>query len=164
MTRGQRGRGASLRALAAGWALVAATSGGCADASGPSAGLVAGTYSVKFELPPTISIPSELQGRHDFTFRVRPPAMSVGDVELVSSRRIPPEQPAEFDYLVLDPSTLIIEAKRWQIRFPYAQGDFSVSVTLLGVDGGGLSAPSGCYGRFEPSASYLGTGCVIEGD
>ena len=157
------GRWAALRALAVGGALVTAASGGCADASGPSAGLSPGTYSVKFELPPTISIPAELQGRHDFTFRVRSPASSVDDVALVSSRRIPPEQPAEFDYLVLDPSTLIIDAKRWQIRFPDAQGAFSVSVTLLGVDGGGIVAPSGCYGRFEPSASFLGTGCVIEG-
>lgn len=154
---------APLRALATGPVWIALALLGCGDASGPSAGLSPGTYSVKFELPPTISIPDELEGRHDFTFRVRSPATSVSDVDLVSSRRIPPAQPAEFDYLVLDPSTLIIGEDRWQIRFPYAEGDFSVSVTLLGLEGGGIVAPSGCYGRAEPDASFLGTGCVIEG-
>jgi hypothetical protein len=136
---------------------------GCGDASGPTAGLSPGTYSIKFELPPTISIPIELRGRHDFTFRVRAPAASVSDVDLVSSRRIPPDEPAEFDYLVLDPTALIVTEERWQIRFPYAEGDFSVSVTLRGIEGGGVVAPSGCYGRWEPDASYLGAGCVIEG-
>lgn len=145
-----------------GLSLLAATAG-CSDVAGPSAGLSPGTFTVKFELPPTISIPVELQGRHDFTFRVRSPAESVDDVDLVSSRRIPPEDAAEFDYLVLDRSTLIIAEDRWQIRFPYATGDYSVSVTLLGIEGGGVVAPSGCYGRAEPSASFLGTGCVIEG-
>jgi len=144
-------------------AWIAVALAGCGDASGPSAGLFPGTYSVKFELPPTISIPDALQGRHDFTFRVRSPATSAGDVDLVSSRRIPPEGSAEFDYLVVDRSTLIIDENRWQIRFPYADGGFAVSVTLWGVEGGGIVAPSGCYGRSEPSASFLGTGCVIEG-
>ena len=161
----RRGRGAKSRVWAgAKWAgCVVLAIAGCGDATGPSAGLSPGTYSVKFELPPTISIPIELQGRHDFTFRVRAPAGSVSDVELVSSRRIPPDEAAEFDYLVLDPTTLIVDEERWQIRFPYAQGDFSVSLTLRGSEGGGVFAPSGCYGRWEPSASYLGAGCVIEG-
>jgi hypothetical protein len=157
-----QGRRTSWRTLAVILLVVTAGVTACGDASGPSAGLPPGTYSVKFELPPSISIPADLQGRHDFTFRVRAPAASVSDVDLVSSRRIPTEGPAEFDYLVLDPSTLIINEERWQIRFPYAEGDFSVSVTLLGIEGGGIVAPSGCYGRSEPSASFLGAGCVIE--
>ena len=162
MTR-RRGARIRLRAGAVWAGLLGLAVAGCGDATGPAAGLSPGTYSVKFELPPTISIPIELRGRHDFTFRVRAPAASASDVDLISARRTPIDEAPVFDYLVLDPTTLIVDQERWQIRFPYAQGDFSVSVTLRGLEGGGITAPSGCYGRWEPSASFLGTGCVIEG-
>lgn len=137
----------------------------CADASGPSAaeGLAPGTYTVRFEVAPTVATPGELQGRHDFTFRVRNPAASPADVSLVSSRRLPPDDaPAVFDYLRIDPNLLVIQDLRWQIRLPYIEGDYQVSVTLREADNGGISTGAGCYARAGATASYLGSGCVIE--
>lgn len=127
-------------------------------------GLRPGTYSVKFELAPTVGTPVELRGRHDFTFRVRDPAASADDFELVSSRRTPQEGegPPDVDYLRVDPALILIDADRWQVRLPYVDGDFAVSVTLRGSRSGGIFAPAGCYGRAGASASYLGAGCVIE--
>ena len=70
-----------------------AAAAACGDSSGPTLadGLTPGTYTVRFELAPTVATPEPLQGRHDFTFRVREPATSAADVELVSSRRLPPD-------------------------------------------------------------------------
>ncbi len=142
-----------------------AGSAACGDTSGPSGaeGLSPGTYTVRFEVATTVATPEPLRGRHDFTFRVREPAAAATDVELVSSRRLPPEDaPAVHDYLRIDPSLLVIEDTRWQIRLPYVDGDFSVSVTLREADNGGISTGAGCYGRAGATASYLGSGCVIE--
>lgn len=138
---------------------------GCGDTSGPSAarGLVPGTFTVRFEVAPTVATPVDLQGRHDFTFRVSPPAETPGDVAIVSSRRLPPDDgPAVFDYLRIDPDLLVIEPGRWQIRLPYVEGEFAVSVTLREASNGGISTGAGCYGRAGATASYLGSGCVIE--
>lgn len=110
-----------------------------------------------------MATPGELQGRHDFTFRVRAPAASPADVDLVSSRRLPPDDaPAVFDYLRIDPALLVIQDLRWQIRLPYVEGDYQVSVTLREAENGGISTGAGCYARAGATASYLGSGCVIE--
>lgn len=140
-------------------------SAACGDTSGPSGaeGLSPGTYTVRFEVAKTVATPEPLQGRHDFTFRVRAPATSSSDVDLLSSRRLPPEDgPAVHDYLRIDLALLVIEDARWQIRLPYVDGDFSVSVTLREADNGGISTGAGCYGRAGATASYLGSGCVID--
>lgn len=137
----------------------------CGDASGPSRvrGLAPGTYTVRFEIAPTVATPDPLRGRHDFTFRVREPAASAADVDLLSSRRLPPDDaPAVFDYLRIDPVQLVIEESRWQVRLPYVEGDYGVSVTLREVESGGISTGAGCYARAGATASYLGSGCVIE--
>jgi hypothetical protein len=156
-----------MRLLRRAWTVAAAgvftALAACGDETGPSAGLTPGTFAVKFELAATVATPAELRGRHDFTFRVRAPATSVEDFELLGSRRLPPgDVPAEFEYLRVDPDQLVIDESRWQIRLPYAEGDFGVSVTLRGIEGGGIVATAGCYGRAGASASYLGAGCVIE--
>ena len=135
------------------------------DSTGPSdvSGLRPGTYTVKFELATTVATPEELRGRHDFTFRVNAPAESPADFELVSSRRTPPQpEPVVNSYLRVDPDLLDLSDVRWQVRLPYADGDFAVSVTLRSTESGGLSAPAGCYGRAGATASYLGAGCVID--
>jgi hypothetical protein len=119
---------------------------------------------VKFELGTTIGTPEALRGRHDFTFRIAAPAASAADFTLVSSRRTPPllDGPPVDGYLRVDPSELDIGAERWQVRLPYVDGDFAVSVTLRGTDSGGVSSSAGCFGRARANASFLGAGCVIE--
>lgn len=136
----------------------------CSDSTGPGSnrGLVAGTYMVIFELAPAVDTPAPLVGRHEFTFRVAAPAESPDDVTLLSSRQVPLEDPAREGYLVLDRDALSIEPRRWQIRFPYAEGDFAVSVTLGETDSGNLVVLTGCFGRAGEFASYLGAGCRLE--
>lgn len=143
--------------------LLALASAACGGSSGPSdgPGLRAGVYDGKFELIRTTLTPHPLTGKHEFTFRVREPAASADDVELLSSRLIPVEGPPIVDYLVLDREQLRIEEGEWRIRFPYAEGDFAISMTLQDLGRGSFRLDTGCFGR-AGSDAYLGASCLLE--
>jgi hypothetical protein len=105
--------------------------------------------------------PDPLTGKHEFTFRVREPAMSAEDVDLLSSRLIRVQGPAIEGYLTLDRAQLRIEEGEWRIRFPYSEGDFAVSMTLQDLGRGSFRLETGCFGR-AGSDAYLAASCLLE--
>ncbi len=143
--------------------LLAATMVGCGDSStGPQEALRAGRYRLIFEIVSSVTIPAPIQGRHEITFRMNEPATTPEDLELVASRRILPEGGTVEDYLLVDPSQLVIEEDRWALRFMYADGGYSVATTLLDLGGGDLTISPGCVARQEGGSSYLAAGCRLD--
>lgn len=135
---------------------------GCGNGTGPREGLAPGTYRLTFEMGATVAIPDPLEGRHEITFRMRDPGAAPGDLELVDSRRILLEGGVEEGYLVLDPVAIEILEDRWRLRFPYAEGEYSVGATLVDLGNGSISISPGCVGRESSGASYLAAGCRLD--
>ncbi len=140
--------------------LVLGCSGSPTDSDDPR-GLKPGTYTLVFEIFTTVSTPEIVKGKHNLTFRVSEPALSPGDVTLVSSLRSPVGAARERNHLRISPD-LEVSPTRWTLRFVNTTGEYTVALAMGDRGDGGYAVIGGCFVRITGGASFQGSGCVLD--
>lgn len=137
--------------------------GGCGDdGTGPDANdWGPGTYEAEFEVSPSPLVPDGLEGRHEFTFRVREPGNVPADVDLLSSSLS--NVTATNDYLSPERDGVLMISNQWRIQFRY-RGDpaFGVRLTMADDGDGGFDLPFGCRAIRGDLENFDATTCRVE--
>lgn len=141
--------------------VLAACSGSTAEPEDLN-GLRPGSYSMIFELFPSLLTPEGVLGVHRVTFRVREPGTSAEDFEIVASSVTPPEGPRQNETLTVDPERLQISENRWVLRFPSVDGTYTLTLVLGNAGFGEFQILVGCTIQPTEGGSILAAGCVID--